>query len=473
MNGKPNIVVIIADDLGEWALGCSGNKEIYTPNIDKIASRGVRLTNFFCTSPVCSPARASIYTGKIPSQHGIMDWLRVGNVGSDAIRYLEGHTLYTDILKSNGYICGLSGKWHMGDSANKHESFEHWFAHQKGGSPYHNAPMVRDGKCVNAEGYLTDVITDDAIQFMKNNIGRNSPFCININYTAPHAPWIDQHPQKWLDFYKGCEFNSCPQEPTHEWRLDSTEPTITPENVRDQLIGYFSAVSAMDESIGRVVDFLEKNSLMDNTIIVFMGDNGMNCGHHGIWGKGNGTFPANMYDTSLRVPAIFYYKGVFLENVVKDDLLSQYDFIHTLFDCLGIDYRDDELPGRSFLKTLVSNEGMDEKPIFISGEYGPTRVVRTHRWKYVHRYVFGPHEFYDLENDPDERNNLADNPDYEDQKAELALMLHEWFTKYSNPDYDGAKQPVKGKGQLCIPGRKSKGKIAFYQDLERGTYYLG
>ena len=119
---RPNIMAILGDDQGYWAMGCAGNREIQTPHLDRLAASGVRLENLFCASPVCSPARATLLTGRIPSHHGVHDWLRAGNSteeperGGKLTEYLGGMTGYTDLLAAQGYVCGISGKWHMGDS---------------------------------------------------------------------------------------------------------------------------------------------------------------------------------------------------------------------------------------------------------------------------------------------------------------------------------------------------------------------
>ena len=109
----------------------------------------MRFENFFCASPVCSPSRASFLTGRIPSQHGVHDWIRERNVGPDAAFYLEGEVAYSDVLAANGWTCGISGKWHLGHSQIAQHGFRYWFVHQRGGGPYNNAPMVRNGKLVN------------------------------------------------------------------------------------------------------------------------------------------------------------------------------------------------------------------------------------------------------------------------------------------------------------------------------------
>ncbi|MCL2640564.1 MAG: sulfatase-like hydrolase/transferase, partial [Phycisphaerales bacterium] len=162
---RPNVVFVLTDDQGPWAMGCAGNEEIRTPNLDRLATGGVRFENFFCTSPVCSPARASLMTGRIPSQHGIIDWISQGGWGPRPQKYLEGMTCYTDVLAASGYVCGLSGKWHLGESQTPQHGFSHWFALPRGASTYVNAPVYVDGELVEQKGYLTDVITENALGF--------------------------------------------------------------------------------------------------------------------------------------------------------------------------------------------------------------------------------------------------------------------------------------------------------------------
>ena len=146
MANRPNILFILTDDQGAWALGAAGNREIITPHLDRLASEGAYFPNFFCASPVCSPARASILTGLPPSQHGIHDWIRSGNVPADrcpkpfmddtqAIEYLAGLPTYPQILADNGYVCGISGKWHLGDSLRPQQGFGYWHVIPYGGSP--------------------------------------------------------------------------------------------------------------------------------------------------------------------------------------------------------------------------------------------------------------------------------------------------------------------------------------------------
>ena len=388
---KPNIVFILSDDQGCWAMHCAGNDDIITPNLDRLARRGTMFSNFFCASPVCSPARATILTGKIPSQHGVMDWISKGNIGPDSIEYLKDCKGYTDYLAENGYVCGLSGKWHLGSHAVPQKSMSHWYCHQLGCANYYDPPMVRDGKEGTEKGYGTDLITDDALAFIEENAGKDKPFCLNRNYTAPHLPWTkENHPEKYRKLYENCKFESCPQGPYHPDAMAKYERRFIPEF----LVGYFAAITAMDANIGRVLGRLEELGIADDTVVIFMSDNGHNCGHHGIWGKGNGTMSINMYDTSIKVPAIISYPGHIAENVVCDEMLSQYDILPTMLDCLGIPLEPDaNLPGHSFAGLLRGDP--DYKPnetVYIYDEYGLVRMIRTKEWKYVHRYPKGPHE---------------------------------------------------------------------------------
>ena len=457
---QPNIVFILTDDQGAWAMGCAGNSEIKTPHLDRLAASGMRFSNFFCTSPVCSPARASLLTGRIPSQHGVHDWIRGGNVGERTIRYLEGQTGYTDILAENGYICGLSGKWHLGDSLVPQKGFAHWYVHQTGGSAYYDAPMIRDGVCLDEPGYLTDVITEDALQFLDSRDG-SRPFYLSVHYTAPHSPWIDSHPQEYVDMYEDCAFESCPQEPRHPWSIPTAPWSDDPT---ENLKGYFAAVTAMDHNVGRIIDKLEQMGIRDQTLICFMSDNGFNCGHHGIWGKGNGTFPQNMFDTSVKVPAIFSQPGRIPQGAVCDELVSGYDFMPTLLEYVGFEHPEaGGLPGRSFLPALLGEEASGREDVVIFDEYGPVRMIRTREWKYVHRYPYGPHELYDLANDPEERVNLIDAPEAQEQRMAMKSLLEQWFLRYVEPGRDGTKEAVTGFGQLELAGPAGEGRVTYQE----------
>ncbi|MGD0089951.1 MAG: sulfatase-like hydrolase/transferase, partial [Planctomycetota bacterium] len=382
---RPNIVVILTDDQGCWALGCAGNPELRTPNLDRLAATGTRFDNFFCASPVCSPARASLLTGGIPSQHGIHDWIRGGNMdggGDHAIEYLRGLTAYTEILASTGYVCGLSGKWHLGDSLRPQKGFTHWFAHQTGGSNYYGAPMIREGTPYDEPRYVTDAITDDALEFIARQRGAGQPFYLSVHYTAPHSPWdYGQHPAEIVARYRDCPFASCPDVPAHPWQV-ATAPRGTGARRRELLAGYFAAITALDRNVGRIIDAIEAGGLREDTLFLFTSDNGMNMGHHGLFGKGNATFPQNMYDTSVKVPAILTLPGRVAQGAVEPGLFSHYDIMPTLLDWLGLAHPDAaRLPGISFAPLLRGDGMAGRDHVVVLDEYGPVRMVRDRRWK--------------------------------------------------------------------------------------------
>ncbi len=464
-SGKPNVVFILSDDQGIWALGCAGNSEIRTPVLDQLATTGILFDNFFCASPVCSPARATLLTGRIPSQHGVHDFIAgEGNFGENAIEYLEGQTGYTEILAKHGYHCGLSGKWHLGDSGKPQKGFKHWFVHQRGGGAYYNAPMVRDGEPIDEPGYITDRITDDALDFINRSQRDDKPFYLSVHYTAPHFPWTNSHPQEIVDSYQDCAFESCPQEPIHPWARRHHRFDEFRKYWRENLMGYFAAVTAMDMNIGRILDRLSRLDLTKNTLIVFTSDNGYNCGHHGIWGKGNGTFPMNMYESSVKVPTIVSMPGR-IPSCRCDALVSAYDFMPTLLDFLSFDNPEaDKLPGRSFLTALQGKTMPEDRGLVVYDEYGPTRMIRTRDWKYVHRYPYGPRELYNLSEDPHERINLVDDQEFREIKEKLKWDLDEWFVSYVDPAFDGTLEPVRALGQLYPCGPASRGKTAFAQE---------
>ena len=459
---RPNVLCILTDDQGVWAAGCYGNREIRTPNIDRIADTGVRFDRFFVATPVCSPSRATLLTGRIPSQHGVHDWIRGGNVGDDAASYLEGETAYTDVLAAHGWRCGLSGKWHLGNSTLPQHGFSHWFTHQFGGGPYNDAPMVRNGVPMTEPGYVTNVITDDALAFMDRHANQEAPFYLGVHYTAPHSPWTG-HPRDIVDSYDDCPFESCPQEPVHPWAGG-----LTRENMgnRESLKGYFAAVTAMDLDVGRLLDRLDHHGIREDTLVIFLSDNGFSLGHHGFWGKGNGTNPLNMYENSIRVPALISQPGRLPQGAVQPAMISAYDFMPTLLSYLDLPApRDRDLPGRDVVDAWTGQGGQpgaSRDHVVVFDEYGGTRMIRTETWKYVHRYPGGPDELYDLENDPDERANLAEDAGYADRRRSLCGELEDWFERYADPERDGRSRPVTGLGQLRpVVGEWDDGSPAF------------
>ncbi len=477
---KPNILFILTDDQGAWAMRCAGNTDIHTPNLDRIASQGYRFENFFCASPVCSPARASLLTGRIPSAHGVQDWIRSGNLDRDGlkkeiredpyylceekpIQYLEGMLTYTDVLKENGYTCALSGKWHLGDSMTPQHGFDKWFTIGRGGCYYNKADIVENGEISFEKRYITKVITDKALSYLEEFRTQDNPFYLSVHYTAPHSPWEeDQHPGEYIEMYRDCGFTATPDLPVHPNQIPSA-PSGTGEVRKSLLRGYYAAITAMDADVGRLLDKLEALGIAEDTIVMFMADNGMNMGHHGIWGKGNGTFPFNMYDTAVKVPFLVSWPGHYPSGVVCRRMCSQYDFFQTLLDMVGIRRQlPDGLPGRSFADVF---DGNTEKAgaVVVYDEYGPTRMIRTEEWKYICRSPYGPDELYHLSEDPEENNNLSADPEYAALINRMYIQLTRWFYTYADPAMDASREGVTGYGQLCRPGIYADRRNVFYK----------
>ena len=456
---RPNIVLLLSDDQGFWAMGCAGNSDILTPNIDRLAREGMRFENFFCASPVCSPARASLLTGCIPSQHGIHDWLRDDDERQAAIEYLAGQYSFTKALAEAGYDCALSGKWHMGASEKPQQGFSHWFCHKSGGGPYYGAPLYRNGGLYRESRYVTDVITDDALEYLDSRAGCDQPFFLYVGYTAPHAPWLNNHPKEYTDLYRDCPFVSVPQLPRHPDSIYLTDEVAKDE--RANLIGYYAAVTAMDANIGRILQKLEDMGIAENTLVVFTSDNGFSCGHHGFWGKGNATFPLNLFEESVKVPFIARHPGRIPKGTVCDALISAYDFMPTLLEYTAVPAADAQLrPGVSFAPALEGRTFTQHEEVVVLDEYGPNRMIRDRRYKYITRYPYGPNELYDLQSDPGETTNLLKDAAWQQLGQEMKQRLEEWFARYVNPAIDGAKEAVFGSGQIGLAGTWGKGAPA-------------
>ena len=462
---RPNILIIMSDDQGPWALGCAGTPELKTPNIDRLA--GIRFENFFCVSPVCSPARASFLTGRIPSQHGVHDWIRRGNMDDPQghtwhgpevrTEYLAGFPAFTDILAKNGYRCAISGKWHLGASDVPQKSHDFWCVHALGGDSYTDYWVFDNSSQIARQTeYVSDYFTNRAIDFLEAQT--EQPFCLSVHYTAPHAPWREsEQPAEIWNTYANTEFSLPREEASPIFRASGWNPSE--EERRATIAGYFTTITAMDRAIGRLIDKLDE--LAPNTIVIFTSDNGFNMGHHGILGKGNGTFPLNMYDESVKVPFIVRLPSHSPDNhtkrfpnnsgIVNHDLLSHYDFMPTILDYLGLENpMGNELPGRSFAPILRGEKSLNnEEQIVVCDEYGPNRMLRTREWKYVQRYPDGPNELYCLAKDPREHQNLIDDSRYREVQLDMQRRLSRWFERYVTADLDGAKlTKCRGSGQL-------------------------
>lgn len=488
---KPNIVFILSDDQGYYSLGALHNSELKTPNLDMLAQEGIHFSQFFCASPVCSPARASILTGCCPSAHGIHDWIRAGNLTPDeydfdhvtkeqydylvehkAIPYLQHMQTYTDRLQENGYTCALIGKWHLGDSACPQHGFRYWYTIGKGGCNYMDPDMVEDGAITFPKEYVTELITKKAVEFVDILSQKEEPFYLSVHYTAPHAPWsAKNHPQRYLDLYRDCDYQKYyPLKEEHPNAIPWSSTLFRDENTAEHFRGYEASITAMDEGIGEIINALKKNKVYEDTIIIFTSDNGFNMGHHGFFGKGNGTYPLNMYEESIRVPFILSAPRLRDKNIVFHNIYSHYDIFPSILEmaqCPENGEGNQKRPGKSFWKEALEGRELGERDTVVYDEYGAVRMIRKEQYKYVHRYSSGPHELYDLEKDPGEEHNLYGLKEYDDVVCRLRKDLSEWFLRYADPRYDGSKEDVTGQGQLCKCGAQAVFKDIYYPREEQ------
>lgn len=422
-----NVVFFMTDDHGAWALGSGGCAEMCTPHLDRLAAGGMRFPRAYACTPVCSPSRATYYTGRLPSHHGVQDFLLPeDSYGPDSQRFLEGQLTFAEALRANGYICGLVGKWHLGRDDEAQAGFDYWYTAARGGGTYRNAEFFVNGQSVKETGYKTDFVGDGALDFLETYHDR--PFCLVVPFFAPHGPY-DYQPDKYREPHEGSAFSCFPRTQPHPQARGRFRQYF---DNRETYTSYSALVTGMDANVGRVLDKLEQLGVRENTVVVFSADQGFNCGHHGVWGKGNGTIPFNMYEESIRVPLLWNHPGAIEGGSETPAMVSSYDFFPTLLDYLGIETERDPLRvGRTYAGFLRGDRPDWRNELFF--EYGYTRAVRTENLKYVERSDGWPNELFDLEEDPAEQINRVGKPEYRNRRLALRQRLQAFF--------DGAGAP--------------------------------
>ena len=455
MTERPNILLFLTDDHGAWATGAYGNSEVQTPTIDALAATGTRFANAYTPTPVCSPARACLLTGKTASQVGIHDWLEEAIPEIGERDWLgETRTLF-DYLSDAGYHTGLSGKWHLGQSHLPPSGTDYHFG-LPGWQGAHNDPYtyVRNGDMVELDGNKSSLITDHAIEFL-DSAPADKPFFLNIGYIATHSPYRQQtHDPEQTAKYQDCKFDEIPPYEPHPWvKNEGGGNELSEQDLLDRYIGYYAAVTEIDDNIARVMRALKQRGQLKNTIIIYTSDHGCAIGHQGFFGKGNSTRPLNMYDISLQVPLIMSGTGV--EQQVVDAYIDHFDTFHTICELAGVELpRDEVYAGESFESMLRGESVPWDNTRY--GEYGDLRMIRDERWKLVLRYPSGPHDLFDLQEDPDERVNVYEaNPQI---AARYKARLHEFYDAREVAELSGLRvkqRPVhNGKNEAWRDGKR-------------------
>lgn len=433
---KPNLLFILTDNHGAWTLGCYGNKEIRTPNIDRLAAEGLRFTRAYCNNSVCSPSRATFLTGLVPSQHGVHCYIPPAAQTGDAAYYtLREFRTLPKILSEAGYVCGLSGKWHLGDHLHPQDGFSYWFTKVGGHTTkFYNDDMIWQGKEYKEPRYTTDAITDHAVEFLEQN--RAKPFFLYLAYNGPYGLGqvvSQEHRNRHTAYYADKPMDSFPREKVNPW-LVGNRPIVNNVN---SMRSYAAAVSGVDDGIGRVMDTLKRLGLDTNTLVVFAADQGLNAGHSGYWGMGDHSRPLNTCDGTVRIPLIFRLPGQVIAGKTSDLMVANYDFFPTVLDCLGLRAQTPTappLPGKSFAPALRGEPIPWGNAIY--HEFENTRMIRTGDWKLTIRHPYGPDELYDMAHDPNERENLIHVPEHAAVKRQLRAQLNAFFAKYADPKYD-------------------------------------
>jgi arylsulfatase A-like enzyme len=427
----------MTDNHGAWTLGCYGNSDIKTPHIDRLAKEGVRFTEAFSSNAVCSPTRATYLTGLLPSQHGIHCYLNRGEaqMGTNAYSTIEEFRTLPQILAEQGYTCGLVGKWHLGNNMHPQEGFSYWITMPHGGtSTFYDAEVIEHGKVRTEPRYLTDLWTEHGTKFIEQN--KDRPFFLFLSYNGPYGlgsslnkPARNRH----AEYYADKELRSFPRESIHPWLHNNKQFLNNVHPMRR----YACEVSAIDDGVGQIMRTLKRLGLDDETLVILTADQGWAGGQNGLWGMGDHTRPLHAFDSTMRIPLILRHPGTIPSDHQSDFMVSNYDLLPTVLSYLGLASEvpnDPRPPGRDYSAALKGKTLLWDDVIFY--EFENVRAVRTAEWKYIERYADGPHELYDLKNDPNERFNLFGQPKQAKTQKKLRVRLYGFFNRYADPKYD-------------------------------------
>jgi len=468
---RPNILFIMSDDHASEAIGAYGSwlkKYCSTPTIDRLAAEGMRFTNVCCNNSICSPSRASILTGQYSHKNGVPSLN--GSINEDSPQMAAE-------LQKVGYQTGVFGKWHLTSQPKGFDTYKvtrgqgSWFDpvfFTKTGEWYGKKKKRERVPGEKHEGYCSDVYTDQALQWLKARDARK-PFCMMLHFKAPHHSY--EYPERWKDYLKDTLIPEPPSlhedvkktspllKGVHTWHMvdkngyfgrheKDEEPTMWPHDgsirsktsaaYQHMIHKYLRAVGAVDDNIKRVIDYLEKERIKDDTLIIYTSDQGYWLGQHGLYDK------RLILEGSLKMPFIVRYPKEIKAGSVKEALCSNVDFAPTLLDMAGVAVPK-AMQGFS-LRPLLRGE----KPAYwrkgIWYAYWATGHyhwgVRTQEHKLIRFAGTSDYEFYDLKKDPFEMNNLAGQTGYKRAVTEAGQLLEKLIKQVDiKPDQmPGAKK---------------------------------
>jgi N-acetylglucosamine-6-sulfatase len=455
-NKKPNFLFVLLDDQSFDALQSSGRYSfLKTPNMQRIEDEGVKFTNYFVTQSICSPSRASFLTGTYPHIHGVNQNNR--HVDPD----WKSFKPYNEILQGVGYQTAHVGKIHMAHfKGEKHirPGFDYWYSFV--GQGVYNNPMVNDnGKEYQETGYMTDILTDKAIEWLTTKRDPNKPFSLNLWHKAVHEDHTPAERHKNAFANEKLPF---PPYNTHledfagkpEWQRIKTwdskwkeyvpSPTVQPKPwpiKGDKFKKQLECLLAVDESLGRVLETLEKMGELDNTVIIYSSDNGYFMGEHGYWDK------RIAYENSMKIPMLIRYPKLIKPGSKVEQIALNIDLAPTILELAGAQ-KPSYMQGESFVKLLHPNAKVDQWrssfmfEYYVDDEYpyaGPNMLaLRSERYKLVDNFLENDiDELYDLQLDPGEMKNLINDPSYLSIQKEMRAELEKHKVKYKYiPDRD-------------------------------------
>ncbi|HCD51478.1 MAG TPA: acetylglucosamine-6-sulfatase [Balneolaceae bacterium] len=433
---QKNIIFILSDDHRYDYMGFHENAPdfLQTPGMDKMAEEGAHISNAFVTTSLCSPSRASILTGQYAFRHGAVD-------NSNPIK--EGTVYFPEFLQEAGYQTSFFGKWHIGEDDDMPKpGFDRWVSFR--GQGVYNDPLLNfDGERKKIEGYTTDLLTDYAIDFIENR-DKKKPFFVYLSHKAVHAEFYpaerhdDMYEDAELEIPASMNYTEQNYEGKPDWVKEQRfswhgvdfmyhNRPDHPQTLEEIITEYSETLMGVDESVARVLDYLKANDLDDNTLVIYMGDNGFMLGEHGLIDK------RQAYEESMRVPMIAWAPGYIEAGSTIDENILNIDLAPTFLDLAGGKMPADHVvDGTSFLNILEDGEAKEWRDTFTyqyfwehAFPHTPTTyAIRGDRFKYIYYHgVWDKNELYDLKNDPMEMHNLINIPEYRPVVLRLEKQL--------------------------------------------------
>lgn len=447
---QPNVILVFTDNQQAATLGCYGNPEVQTPNIDRLAADGFLFEKAFCANAFCSACRASALTGMLPSQHGVHSWIDDRNMAEwpPGWHALAGLATLPEELQRQGYTTGIFGKYHLGDPKTKGPGWDAWVTMADGHvRSFYDNDIFDNGETYTQPGHAVDFFTDKALEFIRD---ADQPYFAYIPYPAPYGHWPatnDGRRNRFSELYDDCPMHSVPREGLSAAAvanydmikagsghgLDFSMLMRAPNHL-PSLRNYYSQVSMVDDAVGRLAE------ADPEALIIFTTDHGLSLGHHGFWGHGGSTYPSNLHLAAHSIPMILRHPGRIAAGIRSPILVSNVDIHATILDYVG-GCSDTGLPSRSFAGLVrgetVADWGEDE----VFSEQEETRVIRTPQWAFFKRYNRrgAPEladELYDVVADPGETLNLAADPGYAHVVAELAARIEAFFAAHARGEAD-------------------------------------